>query len=142
MRFDSLSYYEEQAMFSAERIKQLIENSLPDCTALVVDDVHDGEHFSAQVVSSAFEGLSRVRQHQLVYQSLGDHMRSDIHALALAGNRLYAVHKDGRLRVFNTADGKVLASRKVPPPMWDGLAIAGGKLYLTTKAGEALCLGE
>ncbi|MGY8651780.1 MAG: hypothetical protein ACKVKM_13370, partial [Verrucomicrobiia bacterium] len=67
---------------------------------------------------------------------------NDIHALALAGNRLYAVHKDGRLKVFNTADGKVLASRKVPPPMWDGLAIASGRLYLTTKAGEVLCLGE
>jgi len=62
--------------------------------------------------------------------------------LALAGNRLYAVHKDGRLKVFNATDGKVLASRKVPPPMWDGLAIAAGKLYLTTKTGEVLCLGN
>jgi outer membrane protein assembly factor BamB len=72
----------------------------------------------------------------------GTQLYNDIHALALAGNRLYAVHKDGRLKVFNTADGKVLASRKVPPPMWDGLAIASGRLYLTTKAGEVLCLGE
>ena len=72
----------------------------------------------------------------------GTQLYNDIHALALAGNRLYAVHKDGRLKVFNTANGKVLALRKVPAPMWDGLAIAGDKLYLTTKAGEVLCLGN
>jgi stress-induced morphogen len=70
-------------MFSAERIKQILERELPECTALVVDDVNDGEHFSAQVVSAAFAGKSLVQQHQLVYRALGDHMKSDIHALAL-----------------------------------------------------------
>lgn len=70
-------------MFSADRIKQLLEERLPDCIAQVVDDANDGEHFSAEVVSSAFVGKSRVQQHQLVYGALGDHMRRDIHALAL-----------------------------------------------------------
>ena len=70
-------------MFSAERIKTLIEAHLPDCVAIVRDDANDGEHFAAEVTSSAFEGLRGVRQHQLVYQALGDHMRSDIHALQL-----------------------------------------------------------
>lgn len=70
-------------MFSAERIKTILEHELPDCTAQVVDDVDDGEHFTARVVSSAFEGRSLVQQHQLVYSALGDHMKSDIHALAL-----------------------------------------------------------
>ena len=70
-------------MFSAERIKSILEEKLPECTALVNDDANDGEHFSARVVSSAFEGQTLVRQHQLVYEALGDHMRSDIHALAL-----------------------------------------------------------
>ena len=31
----------------------------------------DGEHFEAIVVSPEFEGLSMVKQHQLVYQALG-----------------------------------------------------------------------
>ena len=70
-------------MFSAERIKSIIEEALPECTAVVVDDVNDGQHFSARVVSSAFVGKSLVQQHQLIYRALGDHMRSDIHALAL-----------------------------------------------------------
>lgn len=70
-------------MFSAERIKELIEGALTECTALVNDDANDGEHFSAQVTAQEFDGLSLVKQHQLVYKALGDHMKSDIHALAL-----------------------------------------------------------
>ena len=70
-------------MFQAERIKELVEAALPDCTAIVRDDMNDGEHFSAEVVSSAFEGVMRVQQHRLVYKALGSHMDQDIHALAL-----------------------------------------------------------
>ncbi len=70
-------------MFSAERIKSILEDKLPECTAIVNDDANDGEHFSARVVSSAFVGKNRVAQHRLVYGALGHHMDSDIHALAL-----------------------------------------------------------
>jgi len=34
-------------------------------------------------VSPAFEGLARVRRHQLVYAALGDRMREEIHALSM-----------------------------------------------------------
>lgn len=70
-------------MFSAERIRSLIEAALPDCVARVEDPARDGLHFQAEVTSSAFAGKSRIEQHQLVYGALGDHMRSDIHALQL-----------------------------------------------------------
>ncbi len=43
----------------------------------------DGVHFEALVVSSLFDGLSRIKQHQLVYRALGQRMESEIHALAL-----------------------------------------------------------
>lgn len=70
-------------MFSADRIRTLLEDALPDCTAIVRDDANDGEHFSAEVTSSAFAGVRMVQQHRMVYAALGDHMKSDIHALAL-----------------------------------------------------------
>ncbi|MFP6632030.1 MAG: hypothetical protein VCD16_05300, partial [Planctomycetota bacterium] len=73
----------------------------------------------------------------------GTQLYNDIHAMALAANgRLYAVHKDGRLKALDTSKGAVIAERKVPAPMWDGLAIASGKIYLSTLSGEVLCLGE
>jgi len=45
--------------------------------------VGDGHHFEAVVVSDAFSGKSRVQRHQLVYQTLGDRMREEIHALSM-----------------------------------------------------------
>ena len=48
-----------------------------------VEVVGDGQHFQALVVSAAFDGLSRVRQHQLVYAAMGDRMREEVHALSM-----------------------------------------------------------
>jgi stress-induced morphogen len=70
-------------LFSADRIHALLMAGLPDCQAVVRDDANDGEHFSAEVTSSAFAGRPLPAQHKLVYAALGDHMRVDIHALAL-----------------------------------------------------------
>jgi acid stress-induced BolA-like protein IbaG/YrbA len=63
---------------------QSIEASIAaaiDCARLEVRG--DGHHFEALIVASAFEGLSRVRRHQLVYAALGDRMREEIHALSM-----------------------------------------------------------
>jgi acid stress-induced BolA-like protein IbaG/YrbA len=51
------------------------------CEQLQVDG--DGRHFDALVVSSAFEGKSRVQRHQLVYAALGSRMREEVHALSI-----------------------------------------------------------
>jgi acid stress-induced BolA-like protein IbaG/YrbA len=61
-------------------IEESIRNGLA-CTHLEVRG--DGAHFEAVIVSTAFAGLSRVRQHQLVYGVLGDRMREEIHALSM-----------------------------------------------------------
>jgi BolA protein len=42
-----------------------------------------GGHFAVTVVSSRFRGLSTLQRHRLVYDALGELMRSDIHALRL-----------------------------------------------------------
>ncbi len=67
----------------AEDIEHRIRAGLPDATVRVSDYTGGGDHFEATVVSPAFEGKSRVEQHQLVYATLGDLMTGPIHALAL-----------------------------------------------------------
>ncbi len=64
-----------------EEIKRLIELGLPGARVDVVGD--DGHHFEAVVVTQEFAGKSRLQQHQMVYATLGDKMRSEIHALSL-----------------------------------------------------------
>ena len=59
--------------------------------------------------------------------------------MALAGDKLYVVHQDGRLKVMSTSNGQAINETHVPPPAWDGLAVVGNRLYLSTQQGE-LCL--
>ncbi|HLU91716.1 MAG TPA: BolA family transcriptional regulator [Pedomonas sp.] len=68
---------------AAEEIERLIKEALPDAEVMIEDLAGDGDHYAATVVSSAFEGLSRVRQHQLVYEALQGRMGGELHALAL-----------------------------------------------------------
>jgi acid stress-induced BolA-like protein IbaG/YrbA len=64
----------------SEQIKQMIEQGL---TGARVSVSGDGQHFEAVVVSDAFADKTMVQQHQLVYKTLGDKMRGEIHALSL-----------------------------------------------------------
>ena len=68
---------------TAGEIEDLIRIALPDAHITIEDLAGDGDHYSANVVSTAFVGLSRVRQHQLVFQALGGRMGGQLHALAL-----------------------------------------------------------
>ncbi|WP_374355239.1 BolA family protein [Chitinimonas sp.] len=42
-----------------------------------------GGHFHLHIVSERFAGLTPVARHRLIYQTLGDLMRQQIHALAI-----------------------------------------------------------
>lgn len=70
------------AMESAE-IERMIKEALPDAVIEIEDLRGDGDHYAARIVSSAFEGKSRVQQHQIVYAALQGKMGGELHALAL-----------------------------------------------------------
>lgn len=67
----------------ASEIENLIREALPDAQVTIEDLRGDGDHYAALVVSAAFEGKSRVQQHQMIYQALQGRMGSELHALAL-----------------------------------------------------------
>jgi acid stress-induced BolA-like protein IbaG/YrbA len=67
-------------MVTPESIKQSIAAGL---ACHHVEVAGDGQHWEALIVSPAFEGLSRIKQHQLVYAALGDRMREEVHALSM-----------------------------------------------------------
>ncbi|MFB8797499.1 MAG: BolA family transcriptional regulator [Microcoleus sp.] len=71
-------------MVTPSQVAEMIQTGLPDAKVKVDDLTGGGDHYQARVVSSAFEGKSRVQQHQLVYGTLKQAMASEaIHALAL-----------------------------------------------------------
>jgi len=64
-----------------EQITQLIQSAIPDADVSVTSD--DNVHFNATIISSAFENLSLIDRHKMIYESLGDNMRQEIHALSI-----------------------------------------------------------
>ena len=68
---------------AADDIEAAIRAALPDAVVTITDLAGDGDHYAARVVSTAFAGLPRVRQHQLVYNALGSRMGGVLHALQL-----------------------------------------------------------
>ncbi len=66
------------------KIKQVIQKKLEGAKVYVSDPMNDATHFQAIVISSNFEGLSLVKQQQLVMNSLKDEFnKNSVHALGL-----------------------------------------------------------
>jgi stress-induced morphogen len=71
-------------MVQPEQVREAIRRALPDAVVEVEDLTGGGDHLQVRVVSSAFDGLARVKQHQLVYGALRSELASEaIHALAV-----------------------------------------------------------
>ena len=64
-------------------LEAALREGFPDAEIQIEDLAGDGDHYKARIVSAAFAGLSRVRQHQLVYAALKGKMGGELHALAL-----------------------------------------------------------
>lgn len=76
-----------------EQIESLLTKHLAPTVLNVIDESHlhaghvgarDGKgHFRVQIASDRFSGLRLIQQHRLIYESLGELMQTDIHALAI-----------------------------------------------------------
>ena len=66
---------------TTEELQTIIATGLP-CEHLEVSG--DGSHWYATLVSSVFEGLSRIKRQQRVYATLGNRMQTnEVHALSM-----------------------------------------------------------
>ena len=73
-------------VMKAEEIEDLLKESFPSSNIRIDDLAGDGNHYSATIIAREFKGLSRVKQHQLVYSALKGKMDGSdgqLHALAL-----------------------------------------------------------
>ena len=70
-------------MITNSKVITLITNKLPD-SIVKVENLKGNDHLQVTVISSKFNGLTLVKQHQLVYSALKEELASEaIHALAL-----------------------------------------------------------
>ena len=70
-------------MITKKEVINLITKKLPNSKVLV-DNIKGNDHLQVTVIASEFNGLSLVKQHQLVYSALKEELASEaVHALAL-----------------------------------------------------------
>ena len=70
-------------MITKLEVINLITKKIPNSKVLV-ENLKGDDHLQVTVISSEFNGLSLVKQHQLVYSALREQLASEaIHALAL-----------------------------------------------------------
>ncbi len=68
---------------SAEEITKLIKKKIPDAKVSIEDIRGDNNHYHAKIISSEFKGISKLKQHKMVYDAIGHHMGTTLHALML-----------------------------------------------------------
>jgi stress-induced morphogen len=68
---------------SVDALEAELRKAFPDAEIAIEDLAGDGDHYRARITSTAFAGLNRVRQHQLVYAALKGKVGGELHALAL-----------------------------------------------------------
>ena len=61
----------------------MIKQAIPNSEVNVVDLKGTGDHFSALIISDAFEGVSLVDRHKMIYNSISDVMTNKIHAMQI-----------------------------------------------------------
>jgi stress-induced morphogen len=64
-------------------LKERLVAAFPDAEVEIVDLTGTLDHYEVRIASSAFAGKSRIAQHKLVYEALGESVGGAIHALAL-----------------------------------------------------------
>lgn len=60
-----------------------LSEAFPDAEITLTDLAGDNDHWSAEIVSGAFSGKTRIAQHQMVYAALKGKMGGELHALQL-----------------------------------------------------------
>ncbi len=68
---------------SVTALEAELRAAFPDAEIAIDDLAGDGDHYRARITSRAFAGLTRIRQHQLVYAALKGKVGGELHALAL-----------------------------------------------------------
>ena len=75
--------YGSKMTMNFKELESLIKEAFPDATLEIKDLAGDENHYSATVISSKFNGKTKIEQHKMVYNALKGKMGNELHALAL-----------------------------------------------------------
>ncbi len=65
------------------KLETMIREAFPDATIILEDTAGDNNHYSARICSKVFNGKTRIEQHKMIYNSLSEELKEDLHALSI-----------------------------------------------------------
>lgn len=66
-----------------ESLYNLLKQGFPTAEITLVDTAGDNNHYEVTIISEIFNGLSLIKQHQMVYNAIGEQMGKALHALQI-----------------------------------------------------------
>ena len=79
----SIGWLKTERKVITREIQKIIESSIANATAYILDPMKDGQHLQAIVISPAFEGVPLIKQHKMVMTPLKGAFAESVHALGV-----------------------------------------------------------
>lgn len=70
-------------MIAPDDIRSRLEKALPGASVTVRDMTGTADHYEVTVVAAAFQGMSLIERHRMIYAPLQDVLGGALHALSL-----------------------------------------------------------
>lgn len=64
-------------------LENILRDKFPKAKVEVVDLAGDDDHYSVTIIDKIFAGKTRIAQHKLVNEALGDIIKTQLHAMQL-----------------------------------------------------------
>lgn len=68
---------------SETQLKSILQRNFPNSKIIITDLLGDQDHYSLEIHSEAFKGLSLIAQHKLVKNALAEVLKKDLHAITI-----------------------------------------------------------
>jgi len=79
-----ITNHEHSMPMTAQEITAKVMAAIPDAVIELKDTAGDNDHWQITVLSAAFAGKTRVAQHRMVMDAIGEGMGTTLHALAIS----------------------------------------------------------
>lgn len=68
---------------SEAQLKLILQRNFPNAKIIITDLLGDQDHYSLEIHSSTFKGLTLIAQHKLVKNALAEVLKKDLHAITI-----------------------------------------------------------
>jgi stress-induced morphogen len=66
-----------------KELHKILSEKFPEAQIEIVDLAGDDDHYSVSIIDKIFAGKTRIAQHKLVNEALGDVIKKQLHAMQL-----------------------------------------------------------